>query len=88
LLNYLLLEEISDLPTMPLNVKPAKLREAQLQLQRKLQQREHIKDQKRRHLDTIIQVYVILFPKSLYEKRDANNLYFFFFYFLDIQSFI
>ncbi|GAB1868674.1 Regulatory factor X domain-containing protein 2 [Camponotus japonicus] len=48
-------QEISDLPTMPLNVKPAKLREAQLQLQRKLQQREHIKDQKRRHLDTIIQ---------------------------------
>ncbi|XP_066592993.1 uncharacterized protein [Prorops nasuta] len=35
--------------------KSAKLREAQLQLQRKLQQREHIKDQKHRCLDTIVQ---------------------------------
>ena len=49
-------QAISDLSTMPVSAKPAKLREAQLQLQRKLQQREHIKDQKRRHhLDTIIQ---------------------------------
>ncbi|XP_050461395.1 DNA-binding protein RFX7 isoform X3 [Cataglyphis hispanica] len=48
-------QAISDLPTIPVSVKPAKLREAQLQLQRKLQQREHIKDQKRRHLDVTIQ---------------------------------
>jgi len=54
---YNCLEAISDLPTMPVSGKPAKLREAQLQLQRKLQQREHIKDQKHRHLDIIIQVY-------------------------------
>lgn len=33
-----------------------KLREAQLQLQRKLQQRE-LKDQKHRHVTTILQVY-------------------------------
>ncbi|RLU23742.1 hypothetical protein DMN91_003948 [Ooceraea biroi] len=46
-------EAISDLPTTPVSGKPAKLREAQLQLQRKLQQREHIKDQKHRHLDTV-----------------------------------
>lgn len=56
------LEAISDLPTIPVSVKSAKHREAQLQLQRKLQQREHIKDQKRRHLDVTIQVYIILFP--------------------------
>ncbi|KAL6424250.1 hypothetical protein ACFW04_009823 [Cataglyphis niger] len=48
-------QAISDLPTIPVSVKPAKLREAQLQLQRKLQQREHIKDQKRRHLDVTVQ---------------------------------
>ncbi|XP_039312888.1 DNA-binding protein RFX7 isoform X2 [Solenopsis invicta] len=48
-------EVISDLPTTPVSGKPAKLREAQLQLQRKLQQREHIKDQKPRCPDSIIQ---------------------------------
>ncbi|XP_077262842.1 uncharacterized protein LOC143897803 [Temnothorax americanus] len=48
-------EVISDLPTTPVGGKPAKLREAQLQLQRKLQQREHIKDQKHRCPDSIVQ---------------------------------
>ncbi|XP_011634538.1 uncharacterized protein LOC105425456 [Pogonomyrmex barbatus] len=47
-------ETVSDLSTTPVSGKPAKLREAQLQLQRKLQQREHIKDQKYRP-DSIIQ---------------------------------
>lgn len=50
------LEPASDQPTTPASGKSAKLREAQLQLQRKLQQREHIKDQKHRHLDTVTQV--------------------------------
>lgn len=36
--------------------KSTKMREAQLQLQRKLQQREQTKDQKNRHLDAGIQV--------------------------------
>ncbi|XP_033208716.1 uncharacterized protein LOC117167696 [Belonocnema kinseyi] len=35
----------------PIAGKPVKLREAQLQLQRKLQQREQIRDQKQRHLE-------------------------------------
>ncbi|XP_011875171.1 PREDICTED: uncharacterized protein LOC105566068 [Vollenhovia emeryi] len=48
-------EVISDLPTTPVSGKPAKLREAQLQLQRKLQQREHIKDQKHRCPDSGVQ---------------------------------
>lgn len=48
-------EVITDLPTTPVSDKPAKLREAQLQLQRKLQQREHIKDQKHRCPDPIVQ---------------------------------
>lgn len=56
-INYLV--PTSDLPTTPTSAKPAKLREAQLQLQRKLQQREHIRDQKHRHLDTVVQVYNI-----------------------------
>ncbi|KYN11961.1 PREDICTED: uncharacterized protein LOC108767802 isoform X1 [Trachymyrmex cornetzi] len=48
-------EVISDLPTPPISGKPIKLREAQLQLQRKLQQREYIKDQKHRCPDSIVQ---------------------------------
>lgn len=40
----------------PVTGKSGKLREAQLQLQRKLQQREHIRDQKHRHIDAVIQV--------------------------------
>lgn len=71
---------------MPVSAKPAKLREAQLQLQRKLQQREHIKDQKRRHhLDTIIQVYIIL-SLAYIERRFANrlSLYFFLSFFLSL----
>lgn len=49
-------ESNTDLHITPISGKSGKLREAQLQLQRKLQQREHIRDQKHRHLDTIIQV--------------------------------
>ncbi|KYQ47601.1 DNA-binding protein RFX7 [Trachymyrmex zeteki] len=48
-------EVISDLPTPPVSGKPIKLREAQLQLQRKLQQREYIKDQKHRCPDSVVQ---------------------------------
>ncbi|XP_029053747.2 uncharacterized protein LOC114881209 isoform X2 [Osmia bicornis bicornis] len=48
-------ESSTDLHITPISGKSGKLREAQLQLQRKLQQREHIRDQKHRHLDTIIQ---------------------------------
>lgn len=66
MLNFL--EAISDLPTTPVSGKPAKLREAQLQLQRKLQQREHIKDQKH-CLDNIVQVCI-----SIYEKIHVNNI--------------
>jgi len=51
---------ISDLSSTSVSGKPAKLREAQLQLQRKLQQREHIKDQKHRCSDSIVQVYSIM----------------------------
>ncbi|KAL0118135.1 hypothetical protein PUN28_009066 [Cardiocondyla obscurior] len=49
------MEVISELPTTPVSGKSAKLREAQLQLQRKLQQREHIKDQKHRCPDSVVQ---------------------------------
>ncbi|XP_076633225.1 uncharacterized protein LOC143347696 isoform X1 [Colletes latitarsis] len=48
-------ESTTDLRVTPLTGKSGKLREAQLQLQRKLQQREHIRDQKHRHLDTVMQ---------------------------------
>ncbi|XP_043790082.1 DNA-binding protein RFX7 isoform X2 [Apis laboriosa] len=44
-----------DIRATPITGKSGKLREAQLQLQRKLQQREHIRDQKHCHLDAIIQ---------------------------------
>lgn len=54
------LESTTDLRVTPLTGKSGKLREAQLQLQRKLQQREHIRDQKHRHLDTVMQVQDIL----------------------------
>ncbi|XP_012274045.1 uncharacterized protein LOC105696267 isoform X2 [Orussus abietinus] len=47
--------QIPALAVTPTPVKSGKLREAQLQLQRKLQQREHIRDQKHRHLDTVLQ---------------------------------
>lgn len=63
---------------MPTSGKPAKLREAQLQLQRKLQQREHIRDQKHRHLDTIVQVdsihsYLLQAIKQLYNLIRGLN---------------
>ncbi|XP_036143690.1 uncharacterized protein LOC105840758 [Monomorium pharaonis] len=48
-------EVTSDLSTTPVSNKTAKLREAQLQLQRKLQQREHVRDQKNRCPDSIVQ---------------------------------
>ncbi|XP_033345633.1 DNA-binding protein RFX7 [Bombus vosnesenskii] len=48
-------ETNTDIRATPISGKSGKLREAQLQLQRKLQQREHIRDQKHRHLDTVIQ---------------------------------
>ncbi|XP_053997704.1 uncharacterized protein LOC128886655 isoform X1 [Hylaeus anthracinus] len=48
-------ESTTDLRGTSLSGKSGKLREAQLQLQRKLQQREHIRDQKHRHLDTVMQ---------------------------------
>ncbi|XP_011495126.1 PREDICTED: homeobox protein 5 [Ceratosolen solmsi marchali] len=45
----------SGLQVIPVSVKTGKLREAQLQLQRKLQEREHIRDQKHEHLKSILQ---------------------------------
>ncbi|KAG7209771.1 hypothetical protein KM043_011392 [Ampulex compressa] len=48
-------ESTTNLSVTPLAGKPGKLREAQLQLQRKLQQREQVKDQKNRHVDTVTQ---------------------------------
>ncbi|XP_076242718.1 uncharacterized protein LOC143184403 isoform X2 [Calliopsis andreniformis] len=48
-------ESTTDLRVTPVSGKSGKLREAQLQLQRKLQQREHIRDQKHRHIDTVMQ---------------------------------
>lgn len=60
------LEGLTDRPVTPISGKPVKLREAQLQLQRKLQQREHIKDQKHRYLDNVIQVYNIVYNLSIY----------------------
>ncbi|XP_061937563.1 DNA-binding protein RFX7 [Apis cerana] len=48
-------ESNTDIRATPISGKSGKLREAQLQLQRKLQQREHIRDQKHCHLDAIIQ---------------------------------
>ncbi|XP_043790081.1 DNA-binding protein RFX7 isoform X1 [Apis laboriosa] len=48
-------ESNTDIRATPITGKSGKLREAQLQLQRKLQQREHIRDQKHCHLDAIIQ---------------------------------
>lgn len=62
-------EAISDLPTTPISGKPAKLREAQLQLQRKLQQREHIKDQKHRCPDSIVQSK----EKAIDNKGNVNK---------------
>lgn len=51
-----MLESNTDIRATSVSGKSGKLREAQLQLQRKLQQREHIRDQKHRHLDAVIQV--------------------------------
>ncbi|KAK9305907.1 hypothetical protein QLX08_003266 [Tetragonisca angustula] len=48
-------ESNTDIRATSVSGKSGKLREAQLQLQRKLQQREHIRDQKHRHLDAVIQ---------------------------------
>ncbi|XP_048514001.1 chitinase-like protein PB1E7.04c isoform X2 [Athalia rosae] len=48
-------EGTSPSPSVLTAEKPAKLREAQLQLQRKLQQREHIREQKHRHHDAVSQ---------------------------------
>ncbi|KZC11557.1 DNA-binding protein RFX7 [Dufourea novaeangliae] len=48
-------ESSMDLHETPLTTKPGKLREAQLQLQRKLQQREQIRHQKHDHFDAVIQ---------------------------------
>ncbi|CAK9814071.1 DNA-binding protein RFX7 [Anthophora plagiata] len=48
-------ESNTDVRVTSISGKSGKLREAQLQLQRKLQQREHIRDQKHRHLDAVIQ---------------------------------
>lgn len=55
-------EYASASPTILSGEKPGKLREAQLQLQRKLQQREHIREQKHRHNDAISQVISTKFP--------------------------
>ncbi|XP_018055802.1 PREDICTED: uncharacterized protein LOC108692161 isoform X1 [Atta colombica] len=62
-------EVISDLPTPPVSGKSVKLREAQLQLQRKLQQREYIKDQKHRCPDSIVQSK----EKSIDSKGNINK---------------
>ncbi|KAK2579789.1 hypothetical protein KPH14_012182 [Odynerus spinipes] len=48
-------ESTTGLPVTSMSGKSGKLREAQIQLQRKLQQREHIKDQKHRHVDNVTQ---------------------------------
>ncbi|KAF7379941.1 hypothetical protein HZH68_016889 [Vespula germanica] len=48
-------ESTTGLSVTSISGKPGKLREAQIQLQRKLQQREHIKDQKHRHIDNVTQ---------------------------------
>ncbi|XP_031845605.1 uncharacterized protein LOC116432618 isoform X2 [Nomia melanderi] len=48
-------ESNMDLHVTPLSTKSGKLREAQLQLQRKLQQREHTRDQKHHHFDAVVQ---------------------------------
>lgn len=45
-------------PVLSAGKNPGKLREAQLQLQRKLQQREHIRDQKHRNVETVLQVFL------------------------------
>ncbi|XP_078036241.1 uncharacterized protein LOC144469644 isoform X1 [Augochlora pura] len=49
------LESSTEVHVTPLSTKSGKLREAQLQLQRKLQQREHIRDQKHHRFDAVIQ---------------------------------
>ncbi|KAK0165999.1 hypothetical protein PV328_004462 [Microctonus aethiopoides] len=46
-------ENSSNVSVTPVGGKSGKMREAQLQLQKKLQQREHIRDQKHRHLDVV-----------------------------------
>ena len=56
LYGFICLESNTDIRATSVSGKSGKLREAQLQLQRKLQQREHIRDQKHRHLDAVIQV--------------------------------
>ncbi|XP_031778491.1 DNA-binding protein RFX7 isoform X2 [Nasonia vitripennis] len=48
-------DESPGLPATPTLVKMGKLREAQLQLQRKLQQREQVRDLKHRHLENVLQ---------------------------------
>lgn len=54
---YLSIESTTGLSVTSISGKSGKLREAQIQLQRKLQQREHIKDQKHRHIDNVTQVW-------------------------------
>ncbi|XP_051176710.1 uncharacterized protein LOC127291561 isoform X2 [Leptopilina boulardi] len=56
----------NEISESPVDVKSGKLREAQLQLQRKLQQREHVRDQKQRQLENES-------PSQNKEKTVNNN---------------